>query len=102
MLLDVLNVLRDFDTRNARVEHKLDGFHHHLERLMATVAELTAAVKTVSDDITKLAADVAKIQGQPGGISPTDLDPVLTALQGAATALETLDSSLAPPAPPTA
>lgn len=81
------------------LNNKLDILFHQGKRIMATVADLTAVVGTISADLTKLAADVAALQSR-GGISPSDLDPVLTALQGAATSLESLDASIAAPAPP--
>lgn len=68
-------------------------------RIMASVADLVAVVSTISTDLTKLAADVAALQNK-GGISPSDLDPVLTALQGAAASLEALDTSIQPAPPP--
>lgn len=80
--------------------NKLNFIISQGQRNMATVADLVAAVATISTDLTKLAADVAALQSR-GGISPSDLDPVLTALQGAATSLEALDTSITPaPAPP--
>lgn len=78
------------------INNKLDILFHQGKRIMATVADLTAAIGVISTDLTKLAADVAALQGQVGGIKPSDLDPVLTALQGAATSLEALDTSIAP------
>lgn len=69
-------------------------------RNMATVQQLTDAIGVISADLTKLAADVAALQNQSGGIKPADLDPVLTALQGAATSLEALDTSIQQPPPP--
>lgn len=65
---------------------------------MATLADLQAVAGRISDDLTKLAADVAALQTKVGGINPADLDPIVAKLSDAASAMEALDSSVAPPA----
>lgn len=83
---------------------------HRMDRFMATLAEVQAAVSSVSDavgkigtDVTAAIADIQALQAQPGGISQADLDPIVQSLTAAAAALNSASTSLEavlPPAPP--
>jgi hypothetical protein len=88
----------------------LSRLHRNQEMIMATLAQLNAAVTAVSDaiskigtDVTAAIADIAALQAA-GGIQPTDLDPVVAALTTAASSLgaasASLEAVLPPPAPP--
>lgn len=69
--------------------------------IMATLPEVQAAVAGVSDAVAKLGADVTTaiadiqaLQGQPGGISPADLDPVVASLNAIQTSLSSAATGL--------
>jgi hypothetical protein len=85
---------------------KLDRILRHLERIgdtiMATLADLQAAVAQIGTDVTSAIADIAALQAAgAGGIQPSDLDPIVAALKSSATALEAvLPKPATPPATP--
>lgn len=78
---------------------------------MATLTDLQAAVAAVKanndkigTDVTAVLAALKTLQGQPGGINPADLDPIVATLQGIAAASGATDAALeaaVPPAPVT-
>jgi chromosome segregation ATPase len=101
-------------SRNETAE-ELRGLRSTIEELkrevrkMATAAQLQAAADAIKAEIAKVGTDVAAViaaltalQGQSGGIQPTDLDPVLSALNDINTSLGSTDAALVAALPPVA
>lgn len=93
-------LIRAVEARLDDIQRQLRSIERNQERLMAKAEDFTVVAARIQADLAKIADDIKTIQGQAGGIQPTDLDGPLAALSAAADAMESLDSSLQPPPPP--
>lgn len=65
------------------------------ETLMATVEDLSAAAAAATATLNQAATDLQTLIGAGvGGIQPTDLDPVLSAVTDLGTAATNLDAAI--------
>jgi hypothetical protein len=101
LLRGVIAGLDRIDARLEKIIRRERDLNIKLVTIMATVAELTTAVADMAEAVTKIGidvtaaiADIQALQSQPGGINPTDLDPIKQGLSDAAASLNAAATSL--------
>ena len=77
------------------VRDRITRLERQQEKLMATIAELTAAETAVGTSVTSLTTAVDALIAKLGTtITPAELDPVLTGLTGLSTLVDALTAKV--------